>query len=134
MPDIKIVLLLDAAPGKRLDVLVTRDEYIGQYHQDMGKLFQGWDKAMDAIQKNPEKTVTLMAKREGITAAQFNDKRKGVELYDLKRNQQEMMGEPPPVGAVIDAAQRTLLSQGKVRMGVDASMLLDSTILAESRK
>jgi len=134
MPDLKVVLLLDEVPGKRLDVLVTRDEYIGQYHQEMGKLFRGWRKAVDDVQKHPEKTAALMAKREGVTEAQFSDRREGMELYDMRRNQHEMMGEPPPVGKVIDALQRKLLSQGRLRMGLDASMMLDSTILAESGK
>ncbi len=57
-----------------------------------------------------------------------------MELYGLQRNQQEMIGEPPPVGSAIEAAQRTLLNQGKLEIGVDPSMLLEPALLAEFKK
>lgn len=134
VPDLKIILLFDAAPGKRLDVLVTRDEYIGLYHQELQQLLQGWRKALDYVHSNPDKAAQAMARREGVSADQFQAAQQGVELYGLQRNQLEMIGEPPPIGTAIEAAQRALLNQGKLEMGADPSMLLDSTLLAESPK
>lgn len=134
MPDLKIILVLAGAPDARLDVLVTRDETVGRYHSEMKILFDGWRRAMDEIQAGPERTTALMARHEGISPAEFLTRSKGVERYDLLRNQGEMIGEPPPISAMFDAAQRRLLSQGRLKIGVDASMLLDSTLLAETHK
>jgi len=140
IPEMKIILLFDAevagAPisGKRMDVLVTRDEDIGQYHQEMQQLLQGWRRALDYMHSDPSKAGQIMAQHEHITPAQFNLALQGIELYGWQRNQQLMIGEPPPIGAAIEAAQRVLLDQGMLNMGVDPSMLLDSTLLAETAK
>jgi ABC-type nitrate/sulfonate/bicarbonate transport system substrate-binding protein len=146
MPEMKIILLFDAeasdAPvsGKRsemshrMDVLVTRDEAIGQYHHEMQQLLQGWHHALDYMHSDADKAAQIMAQHEHITPAQFNHALQGYELYGWQRNQQLMIGEPPPVGGAIEAAQRAMLSQGKLNMGVDPSMLLDSTLLAEPEK
>jgi len=140
IPEMKIILLFDAeaagAPisGKRMDVLVTRDEDIGQYHQEMQLLLQGWRHALDYMHSDPSKAGQIMAHHEHITPAQFNLALQGIELYGWQRNQQLMIGEPPPIGDAIEAAQRVLLDQGMLNMGVDPSMMLDSTLLAETAK
>jgi len=138
IPDLKIILLFDAqgadAPGRRMDVLVTRDETIGQYHHEMQQLLQGWRRALEYLQSNRDKAVQVMAQREHITPGEFDRTLQGVELYGWQRNQQLMIGEPPPVGGAIDAAQRALLAEGKLSIGMDTSMLLESTLLAEPAK
>ncbi len=134
IPDVKIILVFDSAPGKRMDVLVTRDETIGQYHQEIHQLLQGWRKAVDYLHGNQEQAALSMARREGIPLPQFKAALQGVELYDLLRNQKELIGEPPPIGAAIETAQRTLLNQGKLSVGIDPSMLVEPALLAEPAK
>lgn len=147
MPDLKIILLFDvqasagaALSGKgvptpqRMDVLVTRDESIGQYHQELHQLLQGWRRALDYLQSDREKAVQLMAQREHATPGQFNRALQDIELYGWQRNQQLMIGEPPPVAGAIEAVQRALLAEGRLNIGVDTSMLLESTLIAEPAK
>lgn len=139
VPDLKIVLVFDAEPARngepgRIDVMVTRDETIGQYHGEMQQLLQGWRRALDYMQANPDKAARAMAQRERLAPEQFNALLRGIELYGLQRNQQALVGEPPPIGATIEAEQRELLRQGKLSVGADPSMLIDSTLLAESPK
>ncbi len=134
IPDLKIILVFDTAPGKRMDVLVTRDESIGQYHQEMQQLLRGWRKALDYMHTNPDPAALSMARREGVPLPQFQAALQGLELYDLLRNQKELVGEPPPIGAAIEAAQRSLLNQGKLAIGADPSILVEPALLAEPAK
>ncbi len=134
VPDLKIILLFSKGPGKRLDVLVTRDPVIGQYHRELQRLLQGWRKALDYVHGNPGKAAEVMAKHEGMTLAQYQAQAQGVTLYTFEQDQREMIGEPPPIGGLVDAVQRDLLSRGVLRIGMDTSMLFDSTLLAESQK
>lgn len=152
IPELKIILLFDAdtadapvsgkeptsghklASGHRMDVLVTRDEDIGQYHHEMQQFMQGWRRALDYMRGEPAKAAQAMARHERIAPEQFDLALQGIELYGLQRNQQLMIGEPPPVGGAIEAAQRALLDQGKLNIGVDTSMLLDPTLVAEPAK
>ncbi len=134
VPDLKIILVFDTAPGKRMDVLVTRDESIGQYHKEMQQLLQGWRRGLDYMHTSPDLAAQSMARREKIPLPQFQTALQGLELYDLLRNQKELIGEPPPIGAAIETAQRTLLNQGKLAIGVDPSILVEPALLAEPAK
>lgn len=134
VPDLKIILLFSKGPGKRLDVLVTREPVIGQYHQALQGLLKGWRKALDYIHANPDKAGQVMAKREGMTLAQYQAVAKDVTLYTFENDQRDMVGEPPPIGAFIESVQRDLLARGALRIGMDTSMLLDSVLLAEAHK
>ncbi len=117
-----------------MDVLVTRDEVIGQYHHDLQQLIQGWRKALDYIQAQPDKAMQAMAKREGISVEQYRALAQGVELSTFVHNQRDMIGEPPPVSATVEAVQRDLLARGKLAIGMDTSMLVDSTLVADPGK
>lgn len=134
VPDMKIILLFSRGPGKRMDVLVTRDSVIGQYHPELQQLLQGWRKALDYMRAQPDKAAEVMAHHAGVTPAQYRALSQGVELYSFEQDQRDMIGEPAPVSSIIDAAQRDLLARGQLSIGMDTSMLVDSTLLAESRK
>lgn len=134
VPDMKIILLFSSGPGKRMDVLVTRDPVIGQYHRELQLWLQGWRKALDYIHTQPERAARAMARHEGVTPERYRIISQGVDLYSFERDQSEMIGEPPPVSAVIEGAQRDLLARGKLSIGMDTSMLVDPTLLAESGK
>jgi hypothetical protein len=146
IPELKIILLFDTAAGepatsgkttepwKRMDVLVTRDDSIGQYHPEMHQLLQGWRRALDDLQGEPVKALQMMAKHEHLSSAQFGRALQGVELYGWQRNQQLMIGEPPPIGGAINAVQRAMLNRGALNIGVDPSMLLEPALLAEPEK
>lgn len=127
------VQLFDSSrvPGKILDVLVTRDEYIGQYHKELQQLLQGWRQAMDFLQIDPVKAMQIMARREQVDPAQFERSLQGIKLLDLKRNREMILGEPPAAAASFDEIQRFMLNSGLLRVGVDASALLDPTLLSE---
>ncbi len=133
IPQTKIILLFDKA-GSRMDVLVTRDDSIGDHQEELKQLLQGWRRALAYMDKAPVKAVQIMAQREHISPEKFTGMLKGMDLYGWQRNQQLMIGEPPPVGNSIIATQRAMLSSGKLNVGIDPSMLLDPTLLVQTSK
>ncbi len=141
VPDLKIILLFDAAPapaasqsGKRIDVLVTRDQTIGLYHGDLQKFVQGWRHAIEYVHSDRAKALQIMAQHEHLTPEQFDKALQPIELYDLRRNLQLMVGEPPAIGNDIVAMQRSLLNKGLLNIGEDPSLVVDATLLAEAVK
>ncbi|MBI3902694.1 MAG: ABC transporter substrate-binding protein [Nitrosomonadales bacterium] len=117
-------------PGKILDVLVTRDEYIGQYHKELGQLLQGWSRALAAMQTDRGKAIQAMAQREHIEPAQFEQALKGIVLYDMAHNRELLTGDAPQVASSIDAVQRFMLNSGSLQIGADAAALVDASLLA----
>lgn len=131
IPSLKVILVFASGPGNRMDVLVTRDENIGTYHHEMQLFLQAWHKTVEYMHAHPDQALASMARHEGISPAQFSVKQQGMELYDFLRNQQALIGEPPPISKAVDATQRDLLGSGRLSIGMDTSMLVDSTLIAE---
>lgn len=117
-------------PGQMLDVLVTRDEYIGDYYQQMTQLLQGWRRAMDYLQAEPGLAAQALARRAQTDPAQFAQAMQGIQLFDLRRNRELLLGEPPAVASTIDKVQRFMLDNGRLQLGSDAAALLDTSLLA----
>ena len=117
-------------PGKILDVLVTRDDDMGRYHDEMVELVQGWQRALEYIRSQPDKAAQIMAKHEHIDVVQFGREMQGIELLGMQRNRELLMGEPPAVAASVDAVQRFLLERGLINMGADTPTLLETSLLA----
>lgn len=118
-------------PGKILDVLVTRDEYIGRYHREMVGLVQGWRRALDYLKAEPDKAEQIMAKREHLDPAQFAKALQGLDLIGWSRNRELLRGDPPPIAPSLEEAQRFMLSQGLLQIGGDAVSLVEPALLAE---
>jgi NitT/TauT family transport system substrate-binding protein len=118
------------APGQMLDVLVTRDEYIGDYYQELTQLLQGWRRAMDYLQAQPGLAAQALSKRAQTDRAQLAQAMQGIQLFDLRRNRELLLGEPPAVAPTIDKVQRFMLDNGRLQLGSDAAALLDTSLLA----
>lgn len=144
IPDLKIVLLLDSStggdsipaqdgshvPGKMLNVLVTRDDDMGRYHNEMVQWARGWQRALEYIRTQPDKAAQIMAQHEHMDVAQFGKAMHGIELLGMQRNRDLLLGEQPAVGGDVEAVQRFLLERGLINMGADTSTLLDTTLLS----
>jgi ABC-type nitrate/sulfonate/bicarbonate transport system substrate-binding protein len=134
IPDLKIVLILDSAKlptgESGMDVLVTRDEYIGTYHGEMVQFLDGWRRALDYVHNEPAKAALAMAQREHMEPAQFDKAMQGIEFFDLQRNREMLRGESPAMVARIESAQRSMMGKGLLSVGVDPAVLLEASLLA----
>jgi NitT/TauT family transport system substrate-binding protein len=117
-------------PGKILDVLVVRDDDMGRYHNEMVELVRGWQRALEYLKAEPGKATQIMAQHEHIDVAQFGRAMQGIELLGVQRNRELLLGEPPAVGASVEAVQRFLLERGLINIGADTATLLDTSLLA----
>lgn len=117
-------------PGKILNVLVTRDDDMGRYHNEMVELVRGWQRALEYQRSQPDKAAQIMGQHEHMDAAQFGRAMQGIELLGMQRNRELLLGEPPAVGVGVEAVQRFLLERGLINMGADTATLLDTSLLA----
>lgn len=132
LPDLKIVLVFGQARAgdKAFEVLVTRDDDIGDYHREMVQFAQGWRRALDYVHNEPAKAILAMAKHAHLDSQQFDKAWQDVDLFDVQRNRALLAGDNPELGARINAVQRDMLSKGRLSIGVEPAMLLDGSLLA----
>ena len=82
----KVLFDSSEIPGEVVDVLVTRRELLKTHKAVVEKLVQGWFKALDYRQQNPQDADRRMAPREQVTPEQFTESLKRIQIPDLQAN------------------------------------------------
>lgn len=118
-------------PGKILGVLVTRNGYIGQYHAEIRSLIQGWRRALEYLEAEPDSAVRVMAEREQLTPAQFAQAMQGLEYINWQNNRDWILGDQPKLIAPIEHAQLFMLARGMLQMGGNAAGLIEPAFVKE---
>lgn len=109
-------------PNEIIDVIVVRTDILQSKSGQINELEEGWFKALEYLQKNPADAASRMGKREGISAAEFSDTLKGMNIPDKNENRRLLSG------ALVAPAKRLaeVMVQGKLlRRPVDPSRLLN---------
>lgn len=88
-------------PGEILDVLVVRRPT--EHEAQIAKLVDGWFHALDFIRKKPDQAASLMAKREQLTAKDFQKALDGLRFPSREENRSMLEGSS---GSLIGAAQQ----------------------------
>ncbi len=86
----KVLFDSSMIPNEILDVVATRQEVIDHRTKDIKMFIQGWYKAMDYIQKYPDKAYAHMGKIESISKETFENSLEGIE-YGTKELNQKML-------------------------------------------
>ena len=117
-------------PGKIIDVLVTRGEYIERYKTELALLVQGWDKARQYMQQEPEDALKIMAARERVSTMEFTSLLAGITLTDLNQNRNLLGVGKAELQSNAASMQEYLLKLGQVKRIADISSMFDATIIA----
>lgn len=118
-------------PGKIVDVLVTRKEYMERYPDELHMLLQGWVRALDYMHTDPGQAARIMAAREGVSAAEFQAALTGITLTDLAQNRNLLGNSGASLQGNVVSMQDYLLQQGLLRAKTDTTALIDASLVAE---
>lgn len=126
-------LLFDSSqiPGEVVDVLIGSESLLTTHATQLQVLIQGWFRALDYIEKNPEDAARRMARRQGITPEQFLSSLKGLQLVTLEENQ-KLLGKTNSV--LLKGTQRLsqFLVENKIlKQDVDLNPLLDDRLVRD---
>jgi NitT/TauT family transport system substrate-binding protein len=126
-------LLFDSTqiPGEVVDVLIGSESLLTTHATQLQVLMQGWFRALDYIEKNPEDAARRMARRQGVTPEQFLSSLKGLQLVTLEENQ-KLLGKTNSV--LLKGTQRLsqFLVENKIlKQDVDPNPLLDDRLVRD---
>ena len=119
-------------PGKIVDVLVTRKEYMERYPDELRTLVQGWAKALAYMQTDPEQSMRIMAMREGVSAQEFKEALTGITFTDLAQNRSLLASGGVGFEGNVESMQEYLLQKRLLRTRTDIKALVDASLIAES--
>lgn len=75
-------------PGAIPDHLVVTRQLINERPQDVQSLVNTWFATLDFMKANPEKAYEIMAKRAGVSVAEYKDYDAGTKIFTLQENLQ----------------------------------------------
>jgi len=81
-----------AIPGEIFDVLVVSPEFYAAHGDTLARLLRAWQAAHDLARAEPARARAQMARREGLTPAEFSAAEQGLVYWPL--HQQEAMLAP----------------------------------------
>lgn len=129
--DDRATLLFDSSrvPGKIVDVLVTRTEYLQRYPDELRMLVQGWGKALAYMHTDSEQSMRIMAMREGVSAQEFKNILTGITLTDLANNRILLSDGGIGFKGYVESMQDYLLQQRLLRVKTDTAALVDASLI-----
>lgn len=95
-------------PQKIIDTVAFSTEVIQQNPDLVKKIHQAWNLALSYANQNPEESYQIMAERERITSAEFQDVLPGLSLLDIEM-QQSIFSEPDKLQSVAVSVCETLV-------------------------
>ena len=73
-------------PGAIPDHLAVSRDLIDQRPQDVQALVNSWFSTRDYIQKNPDKSYQIMAKRAGVSVEEYKQYDSGTKIFSVEEN------------------------------------------------
>lgn len=84
-------------PGEIVDVVITSKDLARERSQDLRALVQGWLRARDYLEENPEDAARRVCGREGVSPEQYLKSLEGVVLPDKETNLKMLAGQSPAI-------------------------------------
>ena len=81
--DSNVIFTTKAIPGEVVDVVSVEASVLEERPRDIRKILLAWDQALRYAGANPQQANEIMAKREGITAAEFAGALEELEIVSL---------------------------------------------------
>lgn len=74
-------------PGEIFDVLVVDPVMLSRQRGPLVKLLRSWQAAQDALRRDPQASIAVMARRGGVSEADFRASLDGLVFFNLDRQQ-----------------------------------------------
>ncbi|MEB3183415.1 MAG: ABC transporter substrate-binding protein [Cyanobacteriota bacterium] len=75
-------------PGAISDHLVCRKEFVAKNPEKIQKIVNSWFATLAEIKANPGPSLAILAKRAGVSEAEYRDYDAGTSIYSLEKNRE----------------------------------------------
>jgi NitT/TauT family transport system substrate-binding protein len=135
LPGSKAVATSKDFPGAIPDHLVVRSDLVKKNPKTVQALVKTWFDTLAWISANPDKAVNIMAKRAGVSVADYKAYDKGTTIFSLQDNLKAFT--PGPADANLDFQAKKisdfLVGTKLVDARPDLDGLLDDTFVKQTR-
>lgn len=125
-------LLFDSTqiPGEIVDCLVVHKELLTTNQlAAMQTMVNGWFRAVDYLQKNPQDAARLVAPRTGITPKQFLKSLDGLRTPDIRENQKLLSKTDTSLLNGMKKLSKVMVANNLLPKAVEPTSLLDDRLV-----
>jgi NitT/TauT family transport system substrate-binding protein len=116
-------------PNQIVDAMLTAQTTLTQHGPTFKILTEGFFKALDYLQQNPQDAIARMAARQKITPDEFAASLKLIKFADRATNQMMLDGDRTPLIKVADQLNQVMVKQKLLVQPVDIKSLLTTAAL-----
>jgi NitT/TauT family transport system substrate-binding protein len=123
-------------PGAIPDHLVVSRKMLTERPADVQKLVNAWFKTLDYIKANPDKSVAIMSKRAGVSAAEYKEYDAGTTLFSATDNTKAFSAgkDYTSLGFAGVEISKFLLDSGFTKSQPDLAKLFEPKFVAAYKK
>lgn len=132
LPDGKILTTSRETPGLIVDVFTVRNDFLSEHPEVVRAFVQGWFKALDFWQTNPQEAIPILAKSMGLSDAELTQMAAGVRYADLANNREFFTvpsGGESSFAATVNRANLIWGREGLIAAPVDPKKIDGSAIV-----
>ncbi len=120
-------------PGEIVDVLGVHTETLKNQHRNLKHLLEGWFKAQEYLEANPQKSAELLAADYNMSSTDFLASLKGVRVPSLEENK-TLLGSQESTLVQSSKHLVTIMKQnGLLKKTVDPTLLMDDSVIKSIR-
>ncbi|KGF73150.1 sulfonate ABC transporter substrate-binding protein [Neosynechococcus sphagnicola sy1] len=114
-------------PGAISDHLAVSRKFLQAHPQEVQAMVNSWFATLDFIQKNQPQALEIMAKRAGVTVAEYKDYDAGTHIFSVAENLKAFEPGQDMTALPFAAKQisQFLVSSGLIKQAPDLSNLFD---------
>jgi NitT/TauT family transport system substrate-binding protein len=114
-------------PGAIPDHLVFTRKFVDAHPEQVQAMVDSWFATLDTIKANPDKTTEIMAKRAGVSVAEYKEYAGGTKIFTIEENLKAFQAGEDMASLQFAAKQMTkfLTEVGLAKAPPDLSKLFD---------
>jgi NitT/TauT family transport system substrate-binding protein len=114
-------------PGSISDHLVFTHKFVTEHPEQVQATVDSWFATLDYIKANPDKANAIMAKRGGVSLAEYKDYANGTHIFTLEENLKafQSANDMSSLQFSAKASSKFLTEVGLVKTAPDLSKLFD---------
>lgn len=117
-------------PGEILDVIAFEEELCKRRPEDVKKILRAFDRAIEYARTNPDDAFAIMAKREGITAAEFKQTlTDGVRIISPSE-QADYLRQGGKISVALASGEKALRATGQIKGESRTNSVINTTFAA----
>lgn len=116
-------------PGEILDVLVVHKETLQTHHNQLHDIVQGWFKALNKLNDNPEESYDFIASRMKISKDKVKSSYLGLTLPSLNENKILLSGESALLKTTLNSLAQHMINSRLIEKNTVNKVTLNPSFL-----